>query len=400
MEDTDNFPRTTPKRREAADCIPEWIAYPSKADFRYVRLNRELADLQSANADKNKELVEQINELSGGRLSQDEAKVYEILVKMERALTWDGLMRLRSQLFLLESEEGKMSSAPPEQEERSPMKFMPGVGINEASFLAVKGLQNRSPGDSDEEEKALPSFLKTEDQPEEVRRLSESMNASALFDFQKQRDKLLPPEAPKKAILGVPELSPEVREEFALAETVVGARRRRLCGAKLDDLFQALFEDLRQFCELLEEGEDPDSIEQEPLSPEEDDRVSGPLWLARGQLAERLCLLRAAEKAYRRCLEKGFSLLATNRLMRLYSIVGNIKSVLLLVDQALDSMERLGHGKVDFLPLWMQEHVLTLVHLKGLRAVKKVARELQLEDPTIQRFFKDVPTWLVDGADR
>jgi hypothetical protein len=62
----------------------------------------------------------------------------------------------------------------------------------------------------------------------------------------------------------------------------------------------------------------------------------GILWIHRGILAERLNRKRLAERAYRNGIEKGFSLYAWSRLLRIYAETYNSKACLVCMAEILD----------------------------------------------------------------
>jgi hypothetical protein len=104
------------------------------------------------------------------------------------------------------------------------------------------------------------------------------------------------------------------------------SRKKRLCF-KIDKLFAMLFEDLNLLCEWEND---------EKKRGANDKTQAGILWIHRGILAERLNRKRLAERAYRNGIEKGFSLYAWSRLLKIYGETYNPKACLVCMAEILD----------------------------------------------------------------
>ena len=92
-------------------------------------------------------------------------------------------------------------------------------------------------------------------------------------------------------------------------------------------MFNTLFDDLNLLCEWEND---------EKKRGSNDKSQSGILWIHRGILAERLNRKRLAERAYRNGIEKGFSLFAWSRLLRIYADTYNPKACLVCMAEILD----------------------------------------------------------------
>ena len=92
-------------------------------------------------------------------------------------------------------------------------------------------------------------------------------------------------------------------------------------------MFHYLYEDLNLLCEWEND---------EKKKGAQDKSQSGILWIHRGILAERLNRKRLAERAYRNGIEKGFSLFAWSRLLRIYCETYNPKACLVCMAEILD----------------------------------------------------------------
>mmetsp|Transcript_11930 Transcript_11930/g.10296 ORF Transcript_11930/g.10296 Transcript_11930/m.10296 type:complete len:151 (+) Transcript_11930:1240-1692(+) len=128
--------------------------------------------------------------LPGSKLEENELKAYKLLVKMEREIGWDNLLKIRSKLFLMEFENSETTKPSNKlndsridlnaskvedyeiyEEGEDKPNFMPGVNINEQSFFHIKSggeaMMDRYREDVDTEDSVeegdMPTFLKDDD---------------------------------------------------------------------------------------------------------------------------------------------------------------------------------------------------------------------------------------------
>lgn len=89
-------------------------------------------------------------------------------------------------------------------------------------------------------------------------------------------------------------------------------------------------------------------------------------------LAERLLNIKMAEKAYRRVISKGFSLLVWTRLLEFYVIANNLRASIACIAEVLDYFtDELGIAEYPRgLPDWMQEALFKLVARNGEELVE------------------------------
>jgi hypothetical protein len=147
-------------------------------------------------------------------------------------------------------------------------------------------------------------------------------------------------------------------------------RKKRLCF-KIDKLFTILFEDLNLLCEWEND---------EKKRGSNDKSQSGILWIHRGILAERLNRKRLAERAYRNGIDKGFSLFAWSRLLKIYADTYNPKACLVCMAEILDQSEEDGIQVYNKFPAWIEEVLHSLIASNGIKTIIRLVKEMELED--------------------
>jgi hypothetical protein len=209
-----------------------------------------------------------------------------------------------------------------------------------------------------------------------------------------------PEEMQKKLMLGTPEPTP--RDMQAVAELpidIMQNRKKRLCTKAFDALFNALFHDLSHLYEWQsEESQIPPSLRGDKSAVP----YSGRLWVRRGQLAERLCRNRYAERAYRHCIDKGFSMYAWSRLLQLYVESKNPKAVFVCLAEIADQMEIDGVNMktAKSLPRWMEVALAKTCGNCGMPRLKQLVQELTLESyGCIVATMEKLQRWDCRGTD-
>lgn len=147
-------------------------------------------------------------------------------------------------------------------------------------------------------------------------------------------------------------------------------RKKRMCR-KVEKLFNTLFDDLNLLCEWEND---------EKKRGSNDKSQSGILWIHRGILAERLNRKRLAERAYRNGIEKGFSLFAWSRLLRIYADTYNPKACLVCMAEILDQAEEDGIQQYLKFPAWIEEILHGLIASNGIKTIIRLVKEMELED--------------------
>lgn len=147
-------------------------------------------------------------------------------------------------------------------------------------------------------------------------------------------------------------------------------RKKRLCF-KIDKFFQQLFQDLNLLCEWEND---------EKKKGQGDKSQAGILWIHRGIMAERLSRKRLAERAYRNGIEKGFSLFAWSRLLKIYAETYNPKACLVCMAEVLDQSEEDGVDVFYRFPSWIEDVLHDLIAGNGLQTIVRLVKEMELED--------------------
>lgn len=104
------------------------------------------------------------------------------------------------------------------------------------------------------------------------------------------------------------------------------------------------------------------------------------MWIHRGILAERLNRKRLAERAFRNGIEKGFSLFAWSRLLKIYSDTCNPKACLVCMAEILDQAEEDGLQTYLKFPSWIEEALHGLISSNGIKTIIRLVKEMELED--------------------
>ena len=173
------------------------------------------------------------------------------------------------------------------------------------------------------------------------------------FALKKPEATVDPDIARQKRALGTPEQTQRTQREYLLASPSLAnqprvSRVKRLCTKFLDGLFSTLYSDLNALFEWQAE-------DTENLKPSADIPYTGKLWIRRGMLAERLCRNRLAERAFRICIDKGFSLYAWHRLMAIYCDAGNPRATLVCIAEIIDQLQEDKISTNCVLPRWILE---------------------------------------------
>jgi len=206
-------------------------------------------------------------------------------------------------------------------------------------------------------------------------------------------------------------------EGVAFENPLLDFSKKRLCSKITDSLFEALYGDLNALYEWSQEEymkqtknrrkkpESNDDEEEEENKDEEEEeeyiddlKISGKLWVFRGILAQRLMRNRFAETAYRKAVERGFSLFAWRQLLGIYLEIENFKASLVCIAEILDELENEGVENFVFLPKWIEEAILQIISKAGYKGLTNLLSELNLDDPSINELIKEAAYWKVEGS--
>ena len=107
---------------------------------------------------------------------------------------------------------------------------------------------------------------------------------------------------------------------------------------------------------------------------------------------------RLAERAYRYVVDKGFSVFAWFRLMKVYVKAGNPKAVLVCIIELIKQLE---NEKVyfDALPPWVDEILAKLCRGCGIKQIASLSEEVGISKvPAIFNAVEKLKYWNVDGV--
>jgi len=209
-------------------------------------------------------------------------------------------------------------------------------------------------------------------------------------------------------------------EGVAFENPLLETSKKRLCSKLTDNLFEALYEDLNALYmwsqeeymknsnkKKLKKLSDSDENDEEFENKEEDEdeneeyiedfKISGKVWVLRGILAQRILRNRFAETAYRKAVQRGFSLYSWRQLLDIYLEIENFKASLVCIAEILDELENEGVVNFVFLPRWIEEAILIIISKAGYKGLTDLLSELNLDDSSINELIKDAAYWKVDG---
>ena len=241
-------------------------------------------------------------------------KAYSLLTEITAKIGWDQLLKIRSQVFVME------------EEYRSEKQTGgSGVSTHNASTVALHSPSPKTNG-------ATPAEISTETHIDhdgdaasiatEITAVGEETNGDGPRSAALEADESI--EKPNHTIT-----SEEVKsgnEEPSPSHTsYTQFRHKRLCERWLDNLFMVLYEDLRIYTiwrtdmarSKSEEGGSADNY-----------RKSAEEWEILGELAERLHHIPEAVEAYQMCLRVRFSPKAMKGVLKMYEGQGKVNEIL------------------------------------------------------------------------
>ncbi|KAI1007166.1 Uncharacterized protein K3495_g1055 [Podosphaera aphanis] len=215
---------------------------------------------------------------------------YSILTEMTAKIGWDQLLKIRSNVFVMEEEyrsEKQPSAQPGESPQRNPstdvLRGSPDPRINGDSHVVEKKKIN-----AEESSRASPKL-----DEEEMKPVKESPDSDADDQATDGVEKPSHTVTPEEAKSGTEDA--EVTEE-----QLSRFNNKRLCERWLDSLFMVLYEDLRIYTIWRTEMAQYRAQQMQYKKSAEE-------WEILGSLAERLHYQNEAVEAYRACLSIRFS---------------------------------------------------------------------------------------------
>ncbi|KAL9108277.1 MAG: hypothetical protein Q9227_006874 [Pyrenula ochraceoflavens] len=225
-------------------------------------------------------------------------KAYSLLTEIAASIGWDQLLKIRSQVFVMEEEYRS------ERQNLGPSKG-PGQNASTTALRApspgVNGSVERQDAENGAEKANADSSDEENDKPARNSALNGETNN-------------LPPAADE---------SIERPEHTVASEVVksVGEDNKRLCERWLDNLFMVLYEDLRIYTIWRTEMA---QYRQQQMQY----KKSAAEWEILGELAERLHHFPEAIEAYQQCLGIRFSAKAMKGILKMYEQEGDTRGML------------------------------------------------------------------------
>ena len=238
-----------------------------------------------------------LRRLAAGNYKGTFHKAYMLLTEITKKIGWDHLLKIRSQVFVME------------EEYRNEKQTQPSGGSRNASTTALRGTDTPQPnghvGLSEEPESSAASEPNGEPQAgsshldPDVSKPSHSVTVRSGSETPQ-------PQPPNL------DLSQQQYTQF---------QHKRLCERWLDNLFMVLYEDLRIFTIWRTEA---NQYQQQQLAY----KKNAEEWEVLGELAERLHHPDAAVEAWQSCLSMRFSPKAMRGVLGMYERKGDARMML------------------------------------------------------------------------
>ena len=343
LPDLRKYQKTNPKIKNSTNVYSEMMVKPVNPDFKITENSKS----SNVPHDYESKVVEQLERANSRKLNSCDQKAYELLVKIEKEISWEVLLKYKSDIFLAEGDEVDGWENPYLNAEyarqTSDSTLHKGKGKSNESFYVIQKSANMFLKEKNkkvniddlhldqnherditkqvikeenvEESKATENREPTAGERKRTRTLAKNdILEKATVEDQPVTFASLPSEGEGE------EDEQQMKEEQE--EKKVDSRKKRL-ASKIDKLFMMLYEDLN----LLIAWENEEKKKVEENLPEAFN-YNGIVWVHRGKLAERIFRKRLAEKAYRNAIERGFSMYAWYRLLDIYSETYNPKACL------------------------------------------------------------------------
>ena len=434
---------TKPKASDLCNSHSHYMFEPSWEVYTPTQFNEEVAKLSSNFLEENDRIIDAMKNLPAFQFNPHEMKIYKLLVKIEREIGWEALLKIRSTLFIMETEnytkpgqrdldsskiEDYKISESDDLQEKSEINFIPGLSMNEQSFHAVKqGGENYVANYREDFEtldsvrlEDMPSFLRDGEWTQNAKNILSTGTMASRPIYQRlmgqglgeasriedeENELEAEEESPNekfKRFLNNKEVQYSTGAKFDPVKIInLQKNNKRLCSRMLERFFIALHQDLNVLYEWQHEENQERSIlhgGRENAENDEEDKLkySVIVWLHRGILAERLCRTSFAEKAYRIVIEKAISLYALARLFKLYLDSESVKAALLCFSEIIEEMEVEGIKTFQFLPNWLEEPLLQLISAIGLPKFKLILKDTKLaNEHVINVLIKEAEFWEV-----
>lgn len=133
LPDLDKYVISNPKTQNSTDIYPELMVKPSEPDFKYTE-NSKSSNVPEEYESK---IIAGLEKANTRNLNTCDRKAYELLVKIEKEITWEQLLKLKSDTFLSEGDEIEGWENPYLNADYTKLGTNEGRGPNE-SFIAIQ----------------------------------------------------------------------------------------------------------------------------------------------------------------------------------------------------------------------------------------------------------------------
>ncbi|EEP82397.1 conserved hypothetical protein [Uncinocarpus reesii 1704] len=234
-------------------------------------------------------------------------KAYSLLTKIAAAIGWDQLLKIRSEVFVMEEEyrvERQTNSARPVATSNNAST----VAIHETSSTA-SGINGNGIHDTNGAEESVAQNSDTDPASEENNKV-ENIEAQSIESKIEKPEQSMASEVVKSG-----------GEDPDTSKTYTQFHNKRLCERWLDNLFMVLYEDLRVYTIWRS-----DFAQSRAQSAEY--KKSATEWEILGELAERLHHFNEAVEAYQHCLQIRFSPKALKGILKMYERQNDTRGML------------------------------------------------------------------------
>ena len=408
LPDLSKYQVTSPKVQNSTHVYPQLMIKPLLPDFRFT----DSSKASNVPSEYESKVVAQLEKANYRKLNTCDKKAYELLVKIEKEISWETMLRLKSQIFLSEGDEATGWENPYLNAEYAKKSNIEGIGQpnlpQNESFIAIQQsayefLKKKNKNDDEEDDNDISEQVIQEENVEESKATQEGREHTG-GDRRKTRTLAKNDILSKVTVEDRPvtfaslpsdaEGSEDEGEQDQERPQIPADNRKKRLASKIDKLFLMLYEDLNLL--IAWETEEKKKIEENAPNAY---NYNGIVWVHRGMLAERIYRKKLAEKAYRNAIERGFSMFAWHRLLDIYCETLNPKACLVWVAEILDQADDDGIEKFAKLPYWIETVVYHLVAVNGLKAIVKLTKEMELEDWTaLTNSLVRAQYWQIDNS--
>ena len=328
----------------ATACI--WST-PRDLDFKVFE------DYNFSKSRKEKIKIHDLDQLPGSKLSGSKLRAFKLLAKIEKLIEWNNLLKITEEVFRSDPVADK--------------------GLAVQKFSTAQGQLNMS------------GFTRSFFQP------------SQDFVHDPKIDNYIQP------------VSMVTCRDYFLQESKFNrlasmmSPARRIQNEVTVDLLNMMNLDLKTIYEWQKESSDIHAVHAVRAANNRKEQIidipySGELWIRRGVLSERLLRYRLAERAYRYVVDKGFSIFAWHRLMKIYTKAGNPKAVLVCIVEMIQQME-IESVVFECLPPWIEVLLAKLCKGCGFKQISSLGEEVGIKKvPALIKALENLRYWKTDGV--